>query len=115
MRNPRFVHVGITYHQLPNFSVEHIQLVDAAISSEAIDWVRYAWNCYILWTASDCETISRKIHRLPGLNEPGHFVCEFSPVGAFGSLPPWIWEWIGRDRGYGAFTLTDKPLGFLGS
>jgi len=113
MRNPRFVHVGLTYHNLPAFTVEHVQLVDAAINSEALDWIRYAWNCYLVWTASDCETISRKIDRLPGMSGVGHLVCEFTPRGAFGSLPPWIWEWLARDRGYGIWTLSDKPLDFL--
>jgi hypothetical protein len=113
MRNPRFVHVGLSYHHLPELNMGQISLVDAAISSEAIDWVRYAWNCYILWTPSECEIISRKISRLPGLGEPGHLVCEFNVSGAFGSLPPWVWEWLGRDRGYGGYELTDKPLAFL--
>ena len=113
MRDPRFVHVGIAYHELPALTFEHINLADAAVASEALDWVRYAWNCYIIWTTSDCETISRKIARLPGLRGAGHFVCELNPTGAFGGLPPWLWEWIARDRGYGALALTDKPLDFL--
>ena len=113
MRNPRFVHVGISYHELPALTFEHIKLMDAAIESEALDWIRYAWNCYIIWTASDCETISRKIVRLPSLENVAHFVCELNMPGAFGSLPPWVWEWLGRDRGYGGLAFTDKPLTFL--
>ena len=110
MRSPRFLHVGVTYNEI---KMEYIHMVDAAVASEANDWIRYAWNCYLVWTTSDCETISRKINRIPGLENVVHFVVEINVVNSFGSFPPWLWEWLARDRGVGNYELTDKPLTFL--
>ena len=60
MRPPRFILVSFSL--LPGMDT---QAIDTAVESEALDWLRFAWGSYILWTTSDCEIICRKILRTP--------------------------------------------------
>lgn len=110
MRPARFVHIGITLQQsTPNLG-QVIQWTDAVVASESHDWIRYAWNCYLAWSQSDCETIARKILRIPGLDTTSLLVAEISFTGSFGSFPQWVWDWLSRDRGEGPLRFVEKPL-----
>ena len=104
MRNPRFVHVGISYPLQVNAT-----LVDEAIASESFDWMRYSWFCYVLWTSSDCETIVRKILRVPGLENSHCLAFVMDITDGYGNLPGWVWDWIKLDRGYGSVKIWTPP------
>lgn len=96
MRAPRFLHIGLMYQQP---TVELAEALDATIASEAFDWMRYSFFCYIVWSSSDAETICRKILRVPGMQGSTMFVTGIDTNDGFGYLPPWAWEWLKRDRG----------------
>lgn len=98
MRPPRFLHVGIAYNP-PNPTF--MAAVDQAIDSEALDWFRYADQCYLVWTSSDAETICRKLLRVPGMQGVRIFTCAIDVNDGFGYLSPAVWEWLRRDRGAG--------------
>ena len=91
MRSPRFLHLGFSYN--PAVSIEEL---DVVVGSEALDFVRYAYNLYILWSPSDTETIVRKILRVNNMLGANVFVAEVVMLDSFGSLPPWVWSWITR-------------------
>jgi hypothetical protein len=103
VRPPRFLHIGIGII-LPDPSP-----LEAVIASESFDWLRYAGNCYIAWSSSDCETICRKILRIPGLESANLFIGALDTNEGFGFLPQWCWEWLNRDRGFGQWKLWDPP------
>jgi hypothetical protein len=107
LRNPRFLHVGISYSAQVD-----VALVDQAIESEALDWLRYTWFCYVIWTASDCETVCRKILRIPGLQGSNVFVFAIDVNDGFGNVPEAIWDWLRKDRGFGELPVWHPPLGF---
>ncbi len=97
MRDPRFVYVGLSF--TGNSPPEpNVPGVDAAIDSESHDWLRFNWLSYILWTPSECEIIVRKIRRVPGMQDYSVFAAELNFVGSFGFLPPWVWDWLNKDR-----------------
>lgn len=96
--------MGISYSAAVDIAV-----VDEAIESEAWDWFRYTWFSYILWTPSDAETICRKILRVPGLQHSVVFICALDTNDGFGSLPPAMWEWLKRDRGFGPLQVWTPP------
>jgi hypothetical protein len=107
VRAPRFLHIGLSY-QLPP-TLEMSAALDATISSEAFDWMRYSFFCYLVWSSSDAETICRKILRVPGMQGCSMFVSGIDTDDGFGYLPPWAWEWIKRDRG-GPPVITWHPV-----
>jgi hypothetical protein len=95
MRAPRFVFVGLSF--IGNTSPEgNLAGVDAAVDSESLDWVRYNWLSYILWTPSECEIIARKIRRVPGMQDFCVLAAELNFAGSFGFLPPWLWDWLNK-------------------
>lgn len=109
MRDPRFLHVGLTY---PNASPQVVAEIQKTIDSEAFDWMRYAIQCWLIWSSSDAETICRKILRVPGMEGATVFICAIDVNDGFGFLPAWAWEWIRRDRGNGPlvfWTPADQP------
>lgn len=99
MRNPRFLHIGY-YSPAPGVNVA---AVDKAVESEVLDWLRYAQNCYLVWTASNTEMVCRTVSRVPGVINV--FVTAVSLEDAFANLPSWAWEWLQRDRGYGTLQV----------
>jgi hypothetical protein len=86
-----------------------MSLVDQAIESEALDWYRYTWFCYVIWTRSDCETVCRKVLRVPGLQDSYVLVNALDPEDGFGQLPQTMWEWLKRDRGFGTLQIWTPP------
>ncbi len=101
MRQPRFLHVGLTF--VPGLD---IGTVDRVIESEALDWIRYSYCCYVVWTVSDAEIIVRKLRRIAGLENAFIFVVSFDfNADGFGWLPPNFWDWLGKDRGQGSLPI----------
>lgn len=101
MRNPRFLHVSF------GTAVTNQESVSEVIASESFDWMFYAGNCYLVWSSSDCETILRKLQRVPGLEKATMFVVAVNMEDGFGYFPNWLWHWIMRDRGFGSVSVWD--------
>jgi hypothetical protein len=87
-----FLHVGINFKGGPQKTEELKPLFDTAL-----DWIRYAPNCWILWTTSDPETwykyLKRELHE-----KDTFFICEINIKNRQGWLPKMVWEWIRQDR-----------------
>jgi hypothetical protein len=108
LRAPRLIHVGFT--TLPT---QNTLAVDAIISSEAFDWMRYHFGHYVLWTSSDCETIGRKLARELG-GDAHLLIVPIVFDDFYGALPQSFWDWLKRDRGRGALAVwnpeTNQPV-----
>jgi len=102
MREPRYVHIA--FAPVP---LVHQTQIDRVVESEAFDWVRYTYNCYIIWSPSDCETILRKISQIPGMHDTSIFITAMDPNDGFANLPPFVWEWLRRDRGKHTLFITE--------
>jgi hypothetical protein len=59
---PRLVHLSFTVLSNANQTV-----IDNAVDSVCLDWCRYAWNSYLIWTALPTEVIVSRIRQIPGL------------------------------------------------
>ena len=109
MTSPRFVHVTLTCPS-PQEQPLLTRQLDAVLASQSLDWLRYAWNCYILWTSSDLQTIVRKLRGIPGTQHHSVFASEMHidtmPNQAAAFFPPWIWDWLTKDRGRGPIKFT---------
>jgi hypothetical protein len=89
----KFLHVGFSFRGGRSVPTDSIQTV----LNKALDWVRYAPNCYILYTTTDVETwyvLLRKV-----IHEKDHiFIVELNIENREGWLPKSVWEWIRKDR-----------------
>ncbi len=65
---------------------------------QAVDWVRYAPNCWILKTTSDPDIWYARLK--PLLREDDSvFICEVNLASRAGFLPNHVWDWIARNTG----------------
>jgi hypothetical protein len=86
----RFFHVGFHFAGQPK-----IKDLEAPMAV-AGDWVRYASQCWILWTEKTPQQIYSIIK--PYLSQDDQFlIAEMNMSDRYGWLPEWIWKWI-NDR-----------------
>jgi antiphage defense system Thoeris ThsB-like protein len=92
---PRLIHVGFTVTPTVNPA-----LIDGFMRSVSLDWCRYAWNCYLVWTMHDAETICSQIRQTPGLEAVDVVACALRHEDGYAYLPKFLWDWI-RAKGLG--------------
>lgn len=86
-----FLHIGFNWNETPK--IKEIK----PIFDKALDWVRYAPNCWLVWTSSTPQVWYERL--MPYLGENDHvFICAVDISLRQGWLPKWIWEWIRKER-----------------
>lgn len=67
------------------------------VFANALDWMRYAPNCWIVYTSSDTNKWMERIK--PYLkNEDYVFISKIELANKQGWLPKWCWEWLDKKR-----------------
>ena len=67
------------------------------VFDKAIDWLRYAPNCWILWTSSSPQKWLERIK--PHLGDGDHvFIVSVNIKERAGWLPKSTWEWLDKPR-----------------
>jgi hypothetical protein len=96
----KFLHIGINFWNRPTEVTALIPVFD-----KAIDWIRYAPNCWVVLTSSEPDVWYRRLK--PVLHDQDSFlICELSiskgfPLGA-GHLPGAWWDWFRKYSEHGA-------------
>ena len=67
------------------------------IFNQASDWLRYAPNCWIVWTALDVNTWSSRLLPQVTVNDR-LFICEIKPPAFQGWMEVWVWNWLNKPR-----------------
>jgi hypothetical protein len=92
---PQLFHIG--FHHYPEHPVPDPKLIEGVVTAYASDWVRYASNCYLVWTVIDLETWQHALLRIPNMNSSTFLILTVDTSADFiGNLPQWIWDWILR-------------------
>ena len=87
----RFVHISFNF----NGATKIDELLPAF--NHALDWVRYAPNCWIVWTSSSTEKWSARLK--PHLTDKDHmFIVPIELRESSGWLPQWVWDWLTKER-----------------
>jgi hypothetical protein len=69
----------------------------ATLFSTALDWTRYAPNCWILWSTTSPEEWYKFIKK--EIAESDHFfIVELDISKRQGWLPKAVWNWIKTER-----------------
>jgi hypothetical protein len=96
----RFLHIGFNFMERPITPAEL-----APVFNKAIDWVRYAPNCWVVYTASEPVIWYQRLR--PAVSDKDtFFICEIvwhkdeiavpNGISCSGYLPAYVWEWISR-------------------
>lgn len=66
--------------------------------NKALDWARYAPNCWIVWTTSSAEEWYTRLK--PNLTDDDlMFISALDLHQPYsGWLPQWVWDWLSRER-----------------
>ncbi len=67
------------------------------IFNVAVDWLRYAPNCWIVWTTSDAGKWFSRLKPKLGPDDT-MLIIRVDPNERNGWLPKWIWEWLQQKR-----------------
>jgi hypothetical protein len=65
--------------------------------NNALDWVRYAPNCYILYTTTDAQTWYSRLKAIVHADD-SILIVEINLTNRQGWLPKYVWDWINKDR-----------------
>lgn len=88
----KYLHIGFNFEGRPSKEAELKPIFD-----RAIDWIRYAPNCWIVYTSSSPQVwfdrIKPKLHK-----DDGFVIVEIDPKSRHGFERKEIWEWLEKDR-----------------
>lgn len=92
MSNPaEFLHIGFRFAGAPK--VTELE----PTFSQAIDWLRYAPNCWIVYTTSSAEVWSQRLK--PHLGEKDLFlIIRLDLRERQGWMSKMVWDWIDKYR-----------------
>lgn len=90
-----FLHLGVRSENSDAPDVKAIQKV----LDRARSWIRYAPNCWLIYTGKDAKTWTDRLRQIPGMDESTSFlICEISldDDKYSGWLTDSVWDWINR-------------------
>jgi hypothetical protein len=88
----KYLHVTVNCYARPVPEEQLTKLFDTSL-----DWIKYAPNCWILWTTTSPQDWHPYIRRV--LHEDDIFlICELNMENRQGWLPRRIWDWIRKER-----------------
>jgi hypothetical protein len=92
----RFLHISFTFNE----GLPKVQELEPLFNALAPDWLRYSFNCWIVWTARPASDF---LYALKTVIGPSDYVLitklDFSD--RTGWQPKWIWDWMDRKRQLG--------------
>ena len=93
-------YLHILFHANAGRAGLEASLAAQRIIDTADDWLRYAFNCWIVWTPETPEQWYQKLKVVPSMAATSVFIIkvELSPSNRSGQFPPWCWDWINRSR-----------------
>ena len=90
MADHKYLHLAIAFEGNPK--TKEVQVV----LDQATDWIRYAPNCWLMWTENSPEIWSQRIRKVLTDKEQ-FFICEVT-ANREGWLYPETWGWINKKR-----------------
>jgi hypothetical protein len=87
-----YLHVSFNFEKRPAKEKELIPVFD-----QAQEWVRYAPNCWIIYTNETPETWASRFRKYLHADDTV-FVCEINISNYFGWAEKLLWDWIAKKR-----------------
>lgn len=89
-----YLHIGFHFASMPKTTE-----LEPIFMNFSDDWVRYAGNCWLVWTKYSQAQWLEALK--PQLGEHDHvLILEIKPSQPLsGWLPQWIWNWLYKVRG----------------
>jgi hypothetical protein len=85
------LHIAVAFKGVPR-SAEIEKTLDMAL-----DWMRYAPNCWLVYTNSSPQKWFERIH-LAVKPDESVFIVKVDIKQRQGRLPKWAWDWMNQPR-----------------
>jgi hypothetical protein len=100
MNAKKYLHISFYYP--PSMSeLEAAHRIQPIINA-ADDWLKYAGNCWIVWTSQTPQQWYEKFIAIPELKSCSIFIVKIdlspSPDNRAGQFQKWVWDWIATVR-----------------
>jgi len=74
--------------------------VHKVIDDNALDWMRYISNCYLIWTHIELASWTNLLKTVPNMENEFFLISSVDPNSPIdGWLPKWAWDWFKKYRG----------------
>jgi len=90
-RTGKFLHIAFLWREVPK--VHELE----PVFNNALDWLRYAPNCWIVWTTTDASGWYERL-RLHMSTNDSVLICELNLQNKYGWMAQWIWDWLEKPR-----------------
>ena len=88
----KFLHITFVWSFFPRTDV-----LEKVVFPTSKDWMRYAPNCWIVYTYVDASEWFRRIK--PHVSDRDKFlICELNVEDKQGWMDKWVWEWLNKER-----------------
>lgn len=90
----------ISFHFPPTLSeLEGSHYIQPIING-ADDWLKYAGNCWIVWSSKTPQQWYEQFAPIERLKQCSIFIVklDLSPENRAGQFPQWVWDWIQKTR-----------------
>jgi hypothetical protein len=100
----RFLHISLTFNE----GLPKVQELEPLFNALAPDWLRYSFNCWIVWTARPASDF---LYALKAAIAPTDsvLIVKLDLSDRTGWQPQWIWDWMDRKRELGPPPLPARP------
>lgn len=93
MAEARFLHISFAFKGKPK--VKELE----EVFNKGLDWMRYAPNCWIVWTTSTPKQwYDRLKPQLTGDDSCLIVTIDLSSEKRYGQMFKWEWEWMQKKR-----------------
>jgi hypothetical protein len=94
-----FLHLAVNFKNFWDLAAyKPTQEQIEAILNGANDWLRYAPNCWLIYTSQTADAWYQHLAKLPGMADNTYFISEVNLQNRAGWLKPTSWEWIHKNR-----------------
>jgi|SRR5271157_2994524 len=96
--NKRYVHIA--FHYPPTMDALAAEHRIQPIINTADDWLKYAGNCWIVWSPHTAKQWYEKFAAVKELGACYVLIVnlDLAPENRAGQLPDWAWSWIQKKR-----------------
>jgi hypothetical protein len=92
----RFLHIGVNFKERAASPETRGEI--ESVLNKALDWYRYAPNCWIVRTKQTAKTWHDRLKSIPWMTDQQYLIVEINVQERAGWLPKDTWDWLKKKR-----------------
>jgi hypothetical protein len=92
----RFLHISFAFNE----GLPKVRELEPLFNALAPDWLRYSFNCWLVWTARPASDFLYALRAVIGASD-SIMIVKLDLSDRTGWQPEWVWQWMDRKRRLG--------------